>query len=132
MMPAAIVITGSAVARMPTARPAMMFVACPVCDASAIDFTGFQRVPGVVLGDRDEREGDAEADQRRAVQLPEAELAAVERHRDGDEADRGEDRRDDDRLVERVDDRVRAAGPTRAKNVPITEARIEMPPSASG
>ncbi len=45
MIPTAIVITGSAVARMPMARPAMMFVACPVWDASEIDFTGFQRVP---------------------------------------------------------------------------------------
>ena len=45
MIPTAIVITGSAVACMPTARPAMMFVAWPVCDASAIDLTGFQRVP---------------------------------------------------------------------------------------
>ncbi len=44
-MPAAITITGSAVACMPTARPSMMFVACPVCDAAAIFFTGFQRVP---------------------------------------------------------------------------------------
>ena len=45
MMPAAITITGSAVACMPTARPAMMFVAWPVCEASAIALTGFQRVP---------------------------------------------------------------------------------------
>ena len=38
-------ITGSAVACMPIARPSMMFVACPVSDALAIAFTGFQRVP---------------------------------------------------------------------------------------
>ena len=44
-MPAASTITGSAVACMPTARPSMMFVAWPVCDAFAIDLTGFQRVP---------------------------------------------------------------------------------------
>ena len=43
--PAAITITGSAVACMPTARPSMMFVAWPVCEALAIFFTGFQRVP---------------------------------------------------------------------------------------
>ena len=30
---------------MPKARPAMMFVACPVVDASAIFFTGYQREP---------------------------------------------------------------------------------------
>ena len=45
MMPAAITSTGSAVACMPIARPSMMFVACPVCDAFAIALTGFQRVP---------------------------------------------------------------------------------------
>ena len=45
MIPAAITITGAAVACMPTARPSMMFVAWPVCDAFAIDLTGFQRVP---------------------------------------------------------------------------------------
>ena len=44
-MPAAITITGAAVACMPTARPSMMLVACPVSDAAAIFFTGFQRVP---------------------------------------------------------------------------------------
>ena len=44
-MPATITITGSAVACMPIARPSMMFVACPVCDAFAIALTGFQRVP---------------------------------------------------------------------------------------
>ena len=37
--------TGSAVACIPTARPSMMFVAWPVCDARAIALTGFQRVP---------------------------------------------------------------------------------------
>ena len=36
---------GAAVARMPTARPSMMLVAWPVCDAFAIDLTGFQREP---------------------------------------------------------------------------------------
>ena len=44
-MPTTITITGTAVACMPTARPSMMFVAWPVCDAAAIFFTGFQRVP---------------------------------------------------------------------------------------
>ena len=44
-MPAAITITGAAVACMPKASPSMMFVAWPVCDARAIDFTGLQRVP---------------------------------------------------------------------------------------
>ena len=64
---------------------------------------------GVVLGDRDEQERDEQADQGRAVEVPEVELAAaVKRHRDRDEADRGEDRRDDNALVESVDDAVRA------------------------
>ena len=44
-IPAAMTITGSAVACIPTARPEMMFVACPVCDADEIDLTGPQRVP---------------------------------------------------------------------------------------
>ena len=44
-MPAAITTTGTAVACMPTARPSMMFVAWPVCEAFAISLTGFQRVP---------------------------------------------------------------------------------------
>ena len=44
-IPIAITITGSAVACIPTARPSMMFVAWPVCEARAIDLTGFQRVP---------------------------------------------------------------------------------------
>jgi hypothetical protein len=30
---------------MPTARPSMMFVAWPVCEALEIDLTGFQREP---------------------------------------------------------------------------------------
>ena len=41
----AITITGSAVARIPIARPSMMFVAWPVCEAFAIALTGFQREP---------------------------------------------------------------------------------------
>ena len=44
-LPVAMTITGSAVACMPTARPEMMFVAWPVCEAFAMSFTGFQRVP---------------------------------------------------------------------------------------
>jgi len=44
-MPPPITTTGRAVAFRLTARPAMMFVACPVWDAFAIDLTGFQRVP---------------------------------------------------------------------------------------
>ena len=67
----------------------------------------------VVLGDRDQQERDAQADQRRPVQLPEAELAAVEGERDRDEPDRREDRRHDHGLVEGVDDRVRATADAR-------------------
>ena len=63
----------------------------------------------VVLGDRDKEERHGEADQRRHVELPEREAVAVERGRHGDEPERGEERRDDDALVERVDDRVLAA-----------------------
>jgi hypothetical protein len=37
--------TGSAVACMPTASPAMMFVAWPVSDCSEIRCTGPKRVP---------------------------------------------------------------------------------------
>ena len=37
-------ITGSAVACIPTARPSMMFVAWPVCEASAVFLTGLKRV----------------------------------------------------------------------------------------
>ena len=66
---------------------------------------------GVELGDRDQQEGDHEADERRAVELAEAEAALVERHRDGDEADRREHRGDEDALVERVDDRAALADP---------------------
>ena len=73
----------------------MMFVAWPVCEASAIFLTGCQRDP-VVLGDRDEQEGHAETDQRRHVQLPEGEAVVVERERDRDEPDGREHRRDDD------------------------------------
>ena len=60
----------------------------------------------VVLGDRDEQERHAEPDQRRAVQVPEAERTGVVRHRDRDEPDRREDRGDDHAAVQRVDDRV--------------------------
>ena len=45
MTPPAITMIGSAVASMPLARPAMMFVAWPVVEAFAIAFTGGQRVP---------------------------------------------------------------------------------------
>ena len=69
--------------------------------------------PGVVLGDRDEQEGDREADERRAVELPERELRPLERLRDGDEPDRGEHRRGEDAHVERVDDRVLALADAR-------------------
>ena len=67
------------------------------------------RVPArarVELGDRDEQERNREADQRRAVELPEAEAALVERQRDGDEAEGREPGRDDHALVESVDDRA--------------------------
>jgi hypothetical protein len=37
--------TGRAVACIPTASPAMMFVAWPVWEAFAMSLTGFQRVP---------------------------------------------------------------------------------------
>src|SRR6266508_4572082 len=82
-MPEAITITGAAVACMPTASPSMMFVAWP---------------------DRDEQERHDQADDRRDVEIPEAELAAVERGRDGDEAERRQHRRDEHRAVERVHD----------------------------
>ena len=70
------------------------------------------RIPagaGVVLGDRDEQERDDQADERRDVEVGEAVPARVERHRDRDEPERGQDGRDEHRLVERVDDGVRAA-----------------------
>ena len=73
------------------------------------------RVPArarVVLGDRDEEERDGEPDERRAVELPERELRALERFRDRDEPDRGENRRDEDAHVERVDDRILALADT--------------------
>ncbi len=60
----------------------------------------------VVLGDRDEEEGHGEADERRAVEVPEVEVPSVVGHGHGNESDRGEDRRDDHAAVERVDDRV--------------------------
>ncbi len=44
-MPTTIVIAGSAVACIETARPAMMFVAWPVTEAFAISFTGGYCVP---------------------------------------------------------------------------------------
>ena len=44
-MPTTSTITGSAVACMPTARPAMMLVAWPVVDCWAIRLTGLNRVP---------------------------------------------------------------------------------------
>ena len=44
-MPTPITITGAAVASIDLARPAMMFVACPVVDARAMPLTGPQRVP---------------------------------------------------------------------------------------
>ena len=44
-IPATMMITGAAVACIPTASPSMMFVACPVCEAFAISLTGCQRVP---------------------------------------------------------------------------------------
>ena len=43
-MPRAMTIAGAAVACMPEARPAMMFVAWPVWEASAVFFTGENRV----------------------------------------------------------------------------------------
>ena len=54
-----------------------------------------------------------EADEGRAVQVPEAEPGAVVRERHRDEAGGREDRRDDDAAVERVDDRVLAASDAR-------------------
>ena len=59
----------------------------------------------VVLGDSHEEKRHGEADEGRPVQLPEVELLVVEGERDGDEADRGQHRRDDNRLVQRVHDR---------------------------
>ena len=43
-MPSAITIAGSAVAWKPWARPWMMFVAWPVCEARAVLLTGENRV----------------------------------------------------------------------------------------
>ena len=43
-MPSARTIDGSAVACMPCERPEMMFVAWPVCEASAVFLTGLKRV----------------------------------------------------------------------------------------
>ena len=43
-MPSAITIAGGAVDWKPCARPWMMFVACPVCDARAVLLTGANRV----------------------------------------------------------------------------------------
>ena len=63
----------------------------------------------VVLGDRDERERDDEADQRGDVELAEGERALVEGERHGNEADRRQHRGDDDGLVERVHDRAAPA-----------------------
>ena len=67
----------------------------------------------VVLGDRDEQERDDQADQRRDVEVPEAEAARrrVEGHHDRDEPESREHRRDADRLVERVHDRPAPAHP---------------------
>ena len=39
-IPATITMTGSAVDSIPTESPVMMFVPCPVVEASAIDLTG--------------------------------------------------------------------------------------------
>ncbi len=44
-VPTTSTITGSAVACMPTARPAMMLVAWPVVDCWEIRLTGPKRVP---------------------------------------------------------------------------------------
>ena len=74
------------------------------------------RVPpgaGVELGDRDEQERHDQADDRRQVEVLEVVLAAVEGHRDRDEADRRQHGRHDHGLVERVDDRVRATAEAR-------------------
>ena len=60
----------------------------------------------VELGDRDEQEGDDQADERREVEVPEAEPARVVGEHDRDEADRREHGGDEDRLVERVHDRA--------------------------
>ena len=87
----------------------MMFVAWPVWDELR---DRLHRAPArarVVLGDGHEREGDDQADERGDVELSEAELAGVEGHRDGNEADRRQHRGDRDRLVERVHDRSAAA-----------------------
>ena len=84
----------------------MMFVACPVVEASAIFLTGSSGA-GIELGDRDEQERDARptARSRKAARTR---TVAVERLRDRDEPERRKHGRDDDALVERVDDRVLA------------------------
>ena len=74
---------------------------------------GAPAATGVELGDRDEQEGDREPDERRAVELPERELPAVECLRDRDEPDRRQHGRDQNAHVERVDDRVLALADAR-------------------
>ncbi len=68
---------------------------------------------GVVLGDRDQQERDDQTDDCRHVEVGEAVDPAVEAHRDRDEPDRREHRRDEHRLVQRVDHRVLAAAEPR-------------------
>ncbi len=65
----------------------------------------------VVLGDRDQQERDHQACQSARVELAEREAAVVERHRDGDEADRGEHDRHQHAQVERVHDRAAGSDP---------------------
>ena len=60
--------TGAAVASIDLARPAMMFVAWPVVEASEMRLTGPQLRAGVVLGDDHQQRGDDEADERAEVE----------------------------------------------------------------
>ena len=60
--------TGAAVASIDFARPAMMFVAWPVVEASEMRFTGPQLRAGVVLGDDHQERRDDEADERAEVE----------------------------------------------------------------
>ena len=123
--------TGSAVDFIDTPRPAMMLVAWPVCDAAATRCTGRVFGRGVVLGDDDHRRGQAEADQRAAVQRADVACAGHQLVGDEVERDRRDDAGDDHALVQGVHD-LAAFLRGRTKNVPMIEATMEAAPSASG
>ena len=105
-IPTAITITGSAVACIPIGEA--------LDDVRRVAGLGrardrLDRVParaGVVLGDPDEERGDREPDQRRAVEIAEREVCRVESKPivTGMKIERRDERRDEDRAVERVHD----------------------------